>query len=60
MRETGVTSNTTSPIRCDLIGTDVCPEPSSDVLEQAAAEASYGVASIWGKYEDYGFEMRRV
>lgn len=51
MREAGVTSNTTAPIRCDLIGSDVCPEPSTEVLEQANVEASYGVASIWGKHE---------
>lgn len=50
MREAGVTSNTTAPIRCDLIGPDVCPEPSSEVLEQASVEASYGVANIWGKH----------
>ncbi|CAD6593028.1 MAG: hypothetical protein ASARMPREDX12_006664 [Alectoria sarmentosa] len=47
MREAGVTTNTTAGIRCDLIGTDVCPEPSTEVLESASAEASYGVASIW-------------
>lgn len=49
MREAGVTSNTTEGVRCDLIGNDVCPEPSTEVLEDASAEASYGVASIWGK-----------
>ena len=59
MRETGVTSNTTAPIRCDLIGSDVCPEPSSDVLEQASAEASYGVASIWGKHGNPFLEDER-
>lgn len=47
MREAGVTSNTTEGVRCDLIGNDVCPEPSTEVLEDASAEASYGVASIW-------------
>lgn len=50
MREAGVTSNTTEGIRCDLIGSDVCPEPSMHVFESASAEASYGVASIWGKH----------
>ena len=49
MREAGVPSNATNPIRCDLIGTNVCPQPSTDLLEHASAEVSYGVASIWGK-----------
>ena len=52
MREAGIPSNATAPIRCDLIGPDECPEPSIDVLESASAEASYGVASIWGKHDN--------
>ena len=59
MREAGVTSNTTAPIRCDLIGSDVCPEPSTEVLEQANVEASYGIASIWGKLRTLGLEHGR-
>ena len=51
MREAGVPSNVTNPIRCDLIGIDVCPEPSTDVLEHASAEVSYGVVGIWCKHE---------
>lgn len=47
MRQAGVTTNTTTSIRCDLIGPNTCPEPSIDVFESASAEASYGVASIW-------------
>lgn len=50
MREAGVMSNTSTPIRCDLIGPNVCPEPSMDVFEHASAETSYAVASIWGKH----------
>lgn len=58
MREAGVTSNTTTGIRCDLIGTDACPEPSTDVLEAASAEVSYGVAGIWGKSAHEVLELR--
>ena len=49
MREANVPSNATNPIRCDLIGADVCPEPSEEVLTNASAEVGYGVAAIWGK-----------
>lgn len=59
MREAGVTTNTTAGIRCDLIGTDVCPEPSTEVLESASAEASYGVASIWGEHGRQELERKK-
>ncbi len=49
MREANVTNNATNPIRCDLIGPDVCPEPSLDVFANVTAEVGYGVAAIWGK-----------
>ena len=48
MREANVTHNATEPIRCDLIGDNVCPEPTMDVFETATAEVSYGAAAIWG------------
>ncbi len=51
MREAGVPSNVTNPIRCDLIGIDVCPEPNTYLLDHASAEASYGVIGIWCKHE---------
>lgn len=50
MRLANVTTNTTQPIRCDLIGPDVCPQPDVGVFEAASAEVSYGIASIWGKH----------
>lgn len=59
MRQAGVTSNTTTGIRCDLIGFDVCPEPSTEVLESVSAEASYGVASIWGKHKNRDIEIEK-
>ncbi len=49
MREANVTNNVTNPIRCDLIGADVCPAPSLDVFANVTAEVGYGVAAIWGK-----------
>ena len=49
MREANVTNNATNPIRCDLIGPDVCPEPSDDVFANASAEVAYGVTAIWGE-----------
>ena len=58
MRLAALHSNFTDPIRCDLIGTDVCPTPSTlDVTANANVNISeilewdYGVASIWGKHK---------
>lgn len=55
MREANVTSNSTTGIRCDLIGDDVCPEPTDDVAELDSAEVVYGTVSIWCKHESRAF-----
>lgn len=49
MREANITTNLTTPIRCDLIGPDVCPQPTLDVSADVSAEVVYGAAAIWGK-----------
>ena len=59
MREANVTTNSTEGIRCDLIGPDTCPAPSTDVLEQASVEVAYGVVSIWGKQGSRGHEKEK-
>ena len=48
MRLAGLPSNASKPIRCDLIGSDVCPTPTVELLENVTAPVGYGVASIWG------------
>lgn len=50
MREAGVTSNTSTGIRCDLIGPDACPEPTDSAVEHTSAEAIYGTVAIWCKH----------
>ena len=49
MRESNMTSNTTDPIRCDLIGPDLCPQPILDITANTPTEVIYGAAAIWGK-----------
>lgn len=54
MRLAGLPSNASKPIRCDLIGSDVCPTPSVELLENVTAPVGYGVASIWGGHRNRG------
>ena len=49
MRLAGLGSNFSKPIRCDLIGPDVCPMPTVEDFENVNASVGYGVASIWGR-----------
>lgn len=51
---TNLTTNLTAPIRCDLIGSEVCPQPTLDVAADVSAEVVYGVAAIWGKPTSLG------
>ena len=52
MRLGGLGVNFSKPIRCDLIGDNVCPEPTLQVFENVTAPVGYGVASIWGMNSD--------
>ena len=55
MREANVTTNTFAPIRCDLIGNDICPEPATDAFANISPEMSYGVLAIWGEHQSQDF-----
>ena len=52
MRLTGLPSSASKPIRCDVIGYDVCPTPTLDLFQGLTAPKGYGLASIWGRQRD--------
>ena len=54
MRLAGLGVNVSKPIRCDLIGYNVCPMPTLEVFENVTAPVGYGVASIWGTHGNRG------
>ena len=54
MRLAGLPSSASKPIRCDVIGYDVCPTPTLELFDSLTAPKAYGVASIWGRQRDRG------
>ena len=56
MRLAGLPSSTSKPIRCDLIGFDVCPTLSEAFFENVTAPVGYGAASIWGGHRNRGVQ----
>ena len=63
MRLAGLPDTHFEPIRCHLIGYDVCPIPSQELFENLTAPVGYGVASIWGRHRSRracGVQSRRA
>ena len=54
MRLAGLPDTHSEPIRCDLIGYDVCPFPTLELFQNLTAPVGYGVASIWGRHSSRG------